>query len=187
MSPKQLPRRDMRSQRIRLTSMFTTVRSQYKPVKPAVIGAVVAAAVIFFYCKSAAETDYAKLYSLGLAMPPKVAGEGGVALGNYAVAAGPALLAWLGFIVVVTGVVYAVAGKLYDDPVMNQEMEDQVNRQRDYELHQAEMMGRSGAGAGPQQPVDPMQQFGQQPGAPGMGYPPQGGYAGNYPPPQAMG
>lgn len=167
--------------------MFTTVWSQYKPVKPALIGALAATATMFFYCKSAAKTQYARLYSLGLAMPPKVAGEGGVVLGNYAVAAGPALLAWFGFIITVTGVVYAVAGKMHDDPVMNQEMEDQVNRQRDYELHQAEVMGRSGAGAGPQQPMDPMQQFGQQPGMAGMGYPPQGGYAGNYPPPQAMG
>lgn len=167
--------------------MFTTVWSQYKPVKPALIGALVATAAVFFYCKSAAETQYARLYSLGLALPPKVAGEGGVVLGNYAVAAGPALLAWFGFITTITGAVYAVAGKMHDDPVMNQEMEDQVNRQRDYELHQAEVMGRSGAVSGPQQPVDPMQQFGQQPGMPGMGYPPQGGYAGNYPPPQAMG
>lgn len=166
--------------------MFTTVRSQYKPVKPATLGALGAIIVLFFYCKSVAGSGYAKLYSLGLAIPPRAAGDGGLVLGNYAVVAGPALLAWLGCVIVVAGLVYAVGGKTHDDPVMNQEMEDQVNRQRDYELHQAEVMGRSGAGAGPQQ-ADPMQQFAQQPGMPGMGYPPQGGYAGNYPPPQAMG
>ena len=167
--------------------MFTTVWSQYKPIKPAVIGALGAVAVLFFYCKSAAENDYAKLYSLGLVLSPRAAGDGGMVLGNYAVVAGPALIAWLGFIIVVTGITYAVAGKMHTDPVMNQQMEDQVNRQRDYELHQAEVMGRSGGGQQPQQPMDLMQQFGQQPGMPGMGYPPQGGYAGNYPPPQAMG
>lgn len=167
--------------------MFTTVWSQYKPIKPALLGALGAVFLLFFYCKSAASDDYARLYSLGLALSPRAAGEGGMVLDTYAIVAGPALLAWLGFIIAVTGVVYAVAGKTHTDPVMNEEMMAQENRQRDYELHQAEVMGRSGGGQRPQQQMDPMQQFGQQPGMPGMGYPPQGGYAGNYPPPQAMG
>lgn len=139
---------------------------------------------MFFYCKSLAAEQYPKLYKLGLAGPPSKV-EGGIVLDDYAVAGGPSLLAWIGVIVVAVGVVYALFGKFYDDPVMNQEMEDQVNRQRDYELHQAEMVGRSGGGGAPQQPMDPMQQFAQP--QPGMGYPSQGGYAGGYPPPQAMG
>ncbi len=168
---------------------YSDVRSQYKPIRPAFMGAVATAAVLFVLGKFIGSKDvgYDKLYNLGLALPARLT-DSGLQLGDYVVVSGSAFLAWLGLIMIGFGATYAIYGAIHEDPYLNSEMEHQQERIRDAERHQADLMGRA-QGQQQQQPMghDPMmgQPGFQQP--PGMGYPPQAGYAGNYPPPQAMG
>lgn len=168
---------------------YSDVRSQYKPIRPAFLGALGTLAALFVLGKYLGSKDvgYDKLYNLGLALPTRLA-DSGLQLGDYVVVSGSAFLAWLGLGLVGFGVTYAIAGATHYDPYLNEEMEYQQERVRDAERHQADLIGRS-QGQQQQQPMGNNPMMGQ-PGfnqPPGMGYPPQGGYAGNYPPPQAMG
>lgn len=167
---------------------YSDVRSQYRPIRPACLGALGTLAALFVLGKYLGSKDvgYDKLYNLGLALPTRLT-DSGLQLGDYVVVSGSAFLAWLGLGLVGYGVTYAIAGAMHYDPYLNKEMEYQEERIRDAERHQADLIGRS---HGPQQPMAPQQPMMGQPGfqqPPGMGYPPQSGYAGNYPPPQALG
>lgn len=168
---------------------YSDVRSQYKPIRPAIMSAVVTLAALFALGKFIGSKDvgYDKLYSLGLALPARLT-DSGLQLGDYVVVSGSAFIAWLGLIMIGFGAAYAICGATHEDPYLNAEMEYQQERIRDAERHQADLMGR--AQGQQQQPSVGQNPMMGQPGfqqPPGMGYPPQNGYAGNYPPPQAMG
>ena len=75
---------------------YSDVRSQYKPIRPAFMGAVATAVVLFVLGKFIGSKDvgYDKLYNLGLALPARLT-DSGLQLGDYVVVSGSAFLAWL--------------------------------------------------------------------------------------------